>query len=144
MIVVVSPLEQSLCTTSTIILIGIYVTKITSGEWGHLDVVFSSEKVPGEGEHCCKNLFTSYCDPTERFMIYGLDADLIMLCLATGLDNIYVYRDNIYNPDERFVIDIGKFGKKLQTDMKTKSAIVDFVFLCFMVGNDFPSTNSRS
>lgn len=111
--------------------------KIQNGDWAHLDVVFSSEKVPGEGEHKCLALFTSYCDPAERMMIYGLDADLIMLCLSTGLPNIYIYRDNMYNPKERFVIDIGKFAKNLKRDLRTKSAVTDFVFMCFMVGNDF-------
>jgi 5'-3' exonuclease len=111
--------------------------KINSGEWEHLDVVFSSEKVPGEGEHKIISLFKDYCDPTERMMIYGLDADLIMLCLSTGLPNIYVYRDNIYNSKERFVINIGQFSNKLKKELQTPSAVTDFVFMCFMVGNDF-------
>lgn len=108
-----------------------------SGEWTHLDVIFSSEKVQGEGEHKCKQLFTKYCEPSERMMIYGLDADLIMLCLSTELPHIYVYRDNMYNSRERFIIDIGKFAKKIKQDLNTPSAVIDFIFMCFMVGNDF-------
>jgi 5'-3' exonuclease len=111
--------------------------KINNGEWAHLDVVFSSEKVPGEGEHLCVQLFKTYCDPSESMMIYGLDADLIMLCLASNLPNIYIYRDNMYNDKERFVIDIGLFAKNLKRDLGTNSAVTDFIFMCFMVGNDF-------
>lgn len=107
------------------------------GDWEHLDVVFSSEKVQGEGEHKCKQLFKKYCDPNERMMIYGLDADLIMLCLSTRLSNIFVYRDNMYKESERFVIDIGKFAEKLEAQLKTKTAVFDFIFMCFLVGNDF-------
>lgn len=111
--------------------------KINNGDWSHLDVIFSSEKVPGEGEHKCKNLFKTHCDPSEHMMIYGLDADLIMLCLSTNLPHIYVYRDNTYNSKERFVIDISKFADKLKDILNTKSAVADFIFMCFMVGNDF-------
>jgi 5'-3' exonuclease len=107
------------------------------GDWEHLDVVFSSEKVEGEGEHKCKQLFKKYCDPEEKMMIYGLDADLIMLCLSTRLPNIYVYRDNMYKESERYVIDIGRFAGKLETQLKTKTAVFDFIFMCFLVGNDF-------
>lgn len=107
------------------------------GEWEHLDVVYSSEKVEGEGEHKCKQLFQKYCDSNERMMIYGLDADLIMLCLSTQLKNIYVYRDNMYKESERYVIDIGKFATKIKKQLKTKTAVLDFIFMCFLVGNDF-------
>ncbi len=111
--------------------------KIQNGDWIHLDIVFSSEKVPGEGEHTAINLFKKVCDPSERMMIYGLDADLIMLCLATCLPNIYVYRDNMYNASERFIIDVGFFSKKIHQALGTPSAVLDFIFLCFLVGNDF-------
>lgn len=111
--------------------------KIQCGDWAHLDVVFSSEKVPGEGEHTCINLFKHYCDPSEYCMIYGLDADLVMLCLTTGLKNIYIYRDNMYNDKERYVVDVGKLAKNIERELGTASAVVDFIFMCFMVGNDF-------
>ncbi len=110
---------------------------VAGGKWTHLEVIFSSEKVVGEGEHKCKQLFLNHCDSTERMMIYGLDADLIMLCLSTRLPHIYVYRDNIYNSKERFIVDIAQFAHKLESQLKTSSAILDFVFMCFMVGNDF-------
>jgi 5'-3' exonuclease len=111
--------------------------KIQNGDWKHLDILFSSEKVPGEGEHCAISLFRKYCDPSERMMIYGLDADLIMLCLSTGLSNIYVYRDNMYNSSERYVVDIGLMAENIKEALGTKSAVTDFIFMCFMVGNDF-------
>lgn len=107
------------------------------GDWEHLDVIYSSEKVQGEGEHKCKRLFQEYCVPNEKMMIYGLDADLIMLCLSTQLPNIFVYRDNMYKNNERFIIDIGYFATKLRAKLKTKTAVIDFIFMCFLVGNDF-------
>ena len=112
--------------------------KIQTGDWKHLEVIFSSEKVPGEGENkiimMMRNQFTN---PEESFVIYGLDADLIMLCLSLRRDKVYVYRDNVYNDNERFIIDIGKLGRKLKRELETETAITDFIFVCFMVGNDF-------
>lgn len=65
------------------------------------------------------------------------NCDLVMLCLATRLPNIYIYRDNMFDTNERFVIDIGKCATGIQKRLKTSSAVTDFIFLCFMVGNDF-------
>jgi len=105
--------------------------------WRNLDVVFSNEKVPGEGEHKGLQMMKRYCDPEETFCIYGLDADLIMLCLALQRPNVYVYRDNAYKESERFIINIGLFAKRIKKDLGTDTAIQDFIFMCFMVGNDF-------
>jgi 5'-3' exonuclease len=111
--------------------------KVQTGEWSHLDIIFSSEKVPGEGEHKCMHLFKTVCDPEETKLIYGLDADLIMLCLATKLDNIYVLRENINSNDEIFLIHINRFQQHLHDILETNSCIEDFIFMCFLVGNDF-------
>jgi len=117
-----------------------YIThRINNGDWT-FEVVFSNEKVVGEGEHKCKTLFKKYCDPQDRMMIYGLDADLIMLCLSTGLSNIFVLRDNLNNINERYIVNINAFSNKLKEKMQTDSAVIDFVLLCFMVGNDFLPT----
>lgn len=115
-----------------------YVKKqINDGKWPNIEVIFSNEKVPGEGEHKIKNIMRDYCDYNETFCIYGLDADLIMLCLSIDRPNVYVYRDNAFKRSERFIIDIGQMAKNLKQDLKTECAVVDFIFVCFMVGNDF-------
>jgi 5'-3' exonuclease len=111
--------------------------QIQNGNWGDIEVIFSSEKVPGEGEHKLKILMRDYCAYDERFCIYGLDADLLMLCLAMDRPNVYIYRDDMNNPTIRYILDIGKFSLKLKDELKTKTAVVDFILLCFMVGNDF-------
>jgi 5'-3' exoribonuclease 1 len=112
--------------------------------WKHLTVIYSSEKVPGEGEHTCVKHFKQG-DPEDTCCIFGLDADLIMLCLATQLPNIYVLRENLYDygiidgkkVTEYHLINIGQFSNKLKEELKTSSAVTDFIFMCFMVGNDF-------
>lgn len=124
--------------------------------WEHLEVVFSNEKSPGEGEHKIINYIRFYGDPMDSYCIHGLDADLIMLALGTHLPNFWILREDLYDPrNEFFVIDIGTTRTELARMMDwtdqlegknpdkdappfiTESAVNDFIFICFMVGNDF-------
>ena len=114
-------------------------------EWKDLEVIFSDEKVPGEGEHKLINYMREYGNPEDTFCIYGMDADLIMLALATHFPNFWILRENPFN-NNFYYINIGRVRIQLAEKMKwddTESnfnpewAINDFVFMCFTVGNDF-------
>lgn len=122
--------------------------------WQTIEIVFSNEKSPGEGEHKIINYIRLYGDPNDSFCIHGLDADLIMLALGTHLPNFWILREDLYNPrNEFFVIDIGSTRSDLAKIMDWNDgdekkaedthkfipeyAVNDFIFLCFMVGNDF-------
>ena len=122
-----------------------------SPEWENLCVIFSSDKVPGEGEHKIINYMRRYGESNEGWCIHGMDADLIMLGLATMEPKFYILRENIYRRDEFHILNIGKMREELATRMKwariensvsynSKLAIYDFVFMCFLVGNDFLPT----
>lgn len=117
-----------------------YIRNNISEQWKHLEVIFSNEKVPGEGEHKIINYIRNHGNPTESFCIHGLDADLIMLSLGTHFSKFYVLRNGIY---DYCMIDIGGVRKSLVEMMKWQgefsetNIINDFIFLCFMVGNDF-------
>ena len=124
-----------------------------SPEWQDLEVVISNEKVPGEGEHKIINFIRKEkqikSTITESYCIHGLDADLIMLALGTELEKIYILRENMFCRGETHVLDIGRFGVELVHNMKWEaggkqfrrhSAIDDFIFMCFLVGNDFVPT----
>lgn len=121
-------------------------------KWQNVEVVFSNEKSPGEGEHKIINYIRKYGNREDGFCIHGLDADLIMLALGTHLPNFWILREDMYDyKNEFFVLDIGKTRKKLSTIMswitdKNKDdeiefnpeySVNDFIFICFMVGNDF-------
>ena len=56
--------------------------------------IFSSTANPGEGEHCIMDYIKKECKNKERqLIIYGLDADLILLSMATLFPKIYLLRE---------------------------------------------------
>lgn len=89
--------------------------------WAKLEVIFSGCEVPGEGEH---KLISYMRDqkainafpPNLRHCIYGADADMILLALATHEPYILILRE---------VFEISKGGsrhpKKFSTDAATVS-----------------------
>jgi 5'-3' exonuclease len=77
--------------------------------WKNIEVIFSNEKAPGEGEHKIVNYMRYYGDENETYCINGLDADLIMLALGTHLPKFYILREDMYDPtNEYFLINIGE------------------------------------
>lgn len=122
---------------------------IKKQQW-NIEVIFSNEKVPGEGEHKLINYIRKHGSETNTYCINALDADLFMLSLGTFKENFYLLRDDIsfFSTTDYMYVDIGKTRKDLQTiylkwnenvDGKydEKLVIYDFILLCFMCGNDF-------
>lgn len=114
--------------------------------WRDLEVVFSNEKVPAEGEQKLLSFVRKYGTKEETYCIYGMDADLIMLSLVSEMPNFYILREEPINPKiAYYLIDMGEVREKLGKMMYWESeynyneaqAIIDFVFMCFAVGNDF-------
>jgi 5'-3' exonuclease len=131
--------------------------------------IFTGSNEPGEGEHKLFGYIRDHeCHINEVTVVYGLDADLIMLCLnhLRISKHIYLYRetpefvksiDNSINPDESYLLDIPYLAQRIIMEMngnkKPSSAtdtnkLYDYIFLCFFLGNDFlphfPSVNIRT
>jgi len=134
------------------------------------EIIVSGSNIPGEGEHKIFEYIRENRDTIKNMktVIYGLDADLIMLTI-NHLDmchNMYLFRetpdfirsiDKSLDPNSLYVVNIPTFKNQLvyylnndvePTTTVERNRVYDYIFLCFMLGNDFlphfPALNIRS
>lgn len=135
-----------------------FLTRKIHGHFGiKKNVVVSSSDEAGEGEH--KIFDHIRHEGRNRInIIYGLDADLIMLslCNLQYAPLIYLYRETPsymsslnadLEPNEKYLFNIPMLSTLLCDGKPNHNRINDYVLLCFMLGNDFmphiPSINIR-
>ena len=112
------------------------------------NVEIYSSNDPGEGEHKLFEYIRLHPEQhiNSNTVIYGLDADLIMLCISHTeyCGNLYLYRETPHfiraitkslEPNCTYYLDISKLIKYIQQDVN--GMLHDYVFVCFMLGNDF-------
>jgi len=136
----------------------------------NINIIFTGSDQHGEGEH---KIFKYIRENTLEHMnkntvIYGLDADLIMLSInhLHIASNIYLFRETPHfiqsintelEPNEHYIMDIPTLAKIITLDMNNGNAlttvqhhnrIYDYILLCFFLGNDFlphfPAINIRT
>jgi len=102
--------------------------------------IIDGSKNQGEGEH---KIFTYFKNSNKgNLVINGLDADLIILSLISGLPNIYLMREN--NDDVTYV-SIDNLKQALLNELKPKWTFIDndidiiesYCVMCSILGNDF-------
>ena len=107
-------------------------------------IIISDTTERGEGEHKILQYIKTH--ELTNSVIYGLDADLIMLSIVSQKDNIYLLRErteyNIEDTDNDYIyMDIDKLKDFIVKDIgvKTDKEIIlnDYIFMCFLLGNDF-------
>lgn len=132
-----------------------YINKFIKNELMDKKIIYSSYNEVGEGEHCILQYINNMKNSNNyQHIIYGLDADLIMLALSTHLNDIYLLREiqhfesksNIENNNELHFLSIKNLKYAFKKDIELKynfrilninNIIDDFIFLCFFLGNDF-------
>lgn len=159
-----------------------------------LEYIISSSSDEGEGEHKIFDYMRTYPEyhnsPDTVTLVYGLDADLIMLTLnhLHITKNLYLFRetpefiksvDSTLDANKDYLLDIPelatsivkyihsdgadvnqgtreatqardltKLKEKGDKDGKDMNRITDYIFMCFLLGNDFmphfPALNIRT
>lgn len=106
-------------------------------------IVYSSHMVKNEGEHKIFSMFRNgevgrevgsqeKSENVGAHVVYGMDADLVMLSMLSPLNRIFLMREDI-----RDVIDIDNLKTAISEEIGTPTAISDFVVMIFLIGNDF-------
>lgn len=131
-------------------------------------VKVSSAREPGEGEHKIFEHIRSTAEEhkSATSVVYGLDADLIMLTLnhLHISEGLYLFRetphfirsiDKDLDPEVLYCIDIPTLARAIQSELDGDHdsgldirRVHDYIVLCFLLGNDymphFPALNIRT
>lgn len=132
------------------------------------EIIISGSNKCGEGEHKIFKYIRDFPEfhQDQNTIVYGLDADLIMLSInhLPISKNIYLFREtpefiksinSELEPNESYILDIPELANVITTDMNNgvpfenhNNRIYDYIFLCFFLGNDFmphfPALNIRT
>jgi hypothetical protein len=148
----------------------VYTKYSDANKYGVENLLVSGSDEPGEGEHKLFEYIRTYPEQHQdvNTIIYGLDADLIMLSInhLPITNQIYLFREtpefiksiNVeLEPNESYIMDIPELAKVITLNMNNdnvltteqqKNRIYDYIFLCFFLGNDFmphfPAVNIRT
>ena len=147
-----------------------HFNKDTQPKYNVSKILVSGSNKVGEGEHKLFDYIrlNKKKHSNQTTMIYGLDADLIMLSInhLHICPNIYLFRetphfiqsiDSSLEPDANYFLDIPELSNEIINYMNNdialtaeqqKNAVYDYIFLCFFLGNDFlphfPAVNIRT
>lgn len=140
-----------------------------------LNILVSGSNEAGEGEHKLFDYIRKHPEKHafETSVIYGLDADLIMLSInhLPISPSIYLFRetphfiqsiDSSLEPEANYFLDIpeltaaiiGYMGSddlegsprlegSLRLEKPLYNKVYDYIFICFFLGNDFCRTSQR-
>lgn len=144
-----------------------YQNKKSQNTNSKIKYIYSSYHTPGEGEHKILQHIKKNTNFDDNIVIYGLDADLIFLAMASNRENIYLLRErtllknkeinkqkeeiNDYINDvqrEMTYVSIKETKSYFNKDLEAKVNSLDknfkhfdysndLIFICFLLGNDF-------
>jgi 5'-3' exonuclease len=144
--------------------------KINSKSFSVKKLILSLSDEIGEGEHKIFQFIRDFPEShnNKKTVVYGLDADLIMLCInhLPISNEIYLYREtpefiksisSELEPNESYLLNIPELSESIISEMKginnisgeqRINCVYDYIFLCFFLGNDFlphfPALNIRT
>lgn len=119
-------------------------------------VIYSGHRVPGEGEHKIMELYRTrdeFKDPRGIHVLYGLDADLIMLSMISPVKNIFLMREDVSDVINIEALRVGissemtgvapvsmhqgEKRKKKTGSTRALHPLRDYIVIMSLMGNDF-------
>merc|ERR1719201_767491 len=109
-------------------------------------IVISGDDCPGEGEHKIMDAVRrrDASHPGESHCLLGADADLLLLGMASGVQNFYVLREQYMDGGHTGTFDVLRLAALrnylTQSRFPSRDAariVDDFTALCCLAGNDF-------
>lgn len=108
------------------------------------EIILSDSQERGEGEHKIFDYIHFHENKNHIDVIYGLDADLIMLSLICDKSNKFLLREpqhfhskNNFSEKAFLLLNISLLKSKLLLSFNNQIDVNSYVFLCFLIGNDF-------
>lgn len=121
--------------------LGDTISKSFEAQYAPYKIFVSGSDEKGEGEHKIFDIIQKSQDVNNIDIIYGLDADLIMLSLICKKSSIHLLREpqhfNSKLTNDFLVLNVNKLRQSILTYYQHKIQIESYVFLCFLLGNDF-------
>lgn len=110
------------------------------------NVIYSGYNIPGEGEHKIMEMYrTGKHSPKGKHVIYGLDWDLVVLCLLSNFEESYLFKGsyNFFNSKDKSTVrnNFISINALRESYMPYLKSIEDFAVLVSLVGNDFLPRN---
>ena len=145
----------------------VYARYKDAATYGVEKLIVSGSNESGEGEHKLFEYIRTFPEQHQgvNTIIYGLDADLIMLSInhLPISSQIYLFREtpefiksinSELEPNASYIMDIPELARVITLNMNNdqeltnNNRIYDYIFLCFFLGNDFlphfPAINIRT
>lgn len=105
------------------------------------EIIISNSSEKGEGEHKIFDYIHFHPKTNYIDVIYGLDADLIMLSLICDKSKKFLLREPQHfkkKSDSKFLwLNVENLKSSILSYYDNKVSINSYVFLCFLLGNDF-------
>ena len=115
----------------------------------NVNIILSTSNTHGEGEHKIHQYLKEQKNYEKTKVVYGLDADLLFLTMATQIPKLYVFREAVHIDEKstkKFLMvdmDLLKQGifeeiqSKVEKELDIKHVINDYIIMGFLLGNDF-------